>query len=760
MSMQLPAQFLLWKLSRTRDGSITKLPVNPRTREVCDAHDPTAWATEEEVRATGEPVAFVLTKTDPYFFLDLDACRQGDGWQPYAVNMMQPFASRGAAIEISQSGNGLHIAGMMDPKGVELFRNKWRDGEGHAFEFYFKDRFIAFGADGWRGSWQANCTDLIQKVVPVRDLTDAELPMERDPAWVGPEDDDALIERMMAAEGGARQQFGHAPTIRDLWTANSLDRFFPAEGDGGFDASSADHSLMSHLAFWTGKDPQRMDRLFRRSNLMRDKYGKRKDYQQSTILAGLRGTNAVLGQKKEVSATGRSTETSHQHEGVEQPASSKRDDAATIGQSRDVILASELVQYFDGCVYISDTHRVMLPDGLVVQPEVFKVIYGGHQFQISNYEARPTKCAFEAFVNNRIARPKIARGTCYNPHMELGEFTSDGLVNMFSVPVVDQRQGDVAPFLELVARLLPETTDQRILLTWMGRVARSPGMKTRWAPVLQGVEGNGKSMIMSFMEQAVGREVTHFPTAEDMGEKYNSYIERKLLICVEEVYMAGRRELMDRLKPLIANDRVEIRGMRADKKMADNLTNWIFCTNHKDAIIKTKNDRRYSIFFTHQQQVEDIERDGLGGDYFPKMWRWARKEGFAHVAHYLRTVELDPQYDPGAGCHRAPRTSSTEAAIHESMGNMELIIEDAVASGIAGFRGGYISSHAVSDRLRNAQMKCGPKTVSNIMDSMGYVRLGRMATCVLQEDNTKPTIYRHRDANVDLGGYGVTQGYS
>ena len=49
---------------------------------------------------------------------------------------------------------------------------------------------------------------------------------------------------------------------------NPLSQKYPAfDGAGGFDHSSADAALMSHLAFWTGKDMPRMDRLFRRSAL-------------------------------------------------------------------------------------------------------------------------------------------------------------------------------------------------------------------------------------------------------------------------------------------------------------------------------------------------------------------------------------------------------------------------------------------------------------------------------------------------------------
>ncbi|MFR4804189.1 MAG: hypothetical protein ACLT98_13270 [Eggerthellaceae bacterium] len=44
----------------------------------------------------------------------------------------------------------------------------------------------------------------------------------------------------------------------------------------GGDRSAADMALCSHLAFWCGRDAGRMDRIFRRSGLMRDKWDSRR----------------------------------------------------------------------------------------------------------------------------------------------------------------------------------------------------------------------------------------------------------------------------------------------------------------------------------------------------------------------------------------------------------------------------------------------------------------------------------------------------
>ena len=68
-------QFILWTTA-TRDGKQVKLPVDYRTAEVADAHDPGAWMTADTALATvkgygeGYGLGFVFTKDDPFFFVE------------------------------------------------------------------------------------------------------------------------------------------------------------------------------------------------------------------------------------------------------------------------------------------------------------------------------------------------------------------------------------------------------------------------------------------------------------------------------------------------------------------------------------------------------------------------------------------------------------------------------------------------------------------------------------------------------------------
>ncbi|SHK38640.1 Virulence-associated protein E [Shimia gijangensis] len=420
-------------------------------------------------------------------------------------------------------------------------------------------------------------------------------------------------------------------------------------------------------------------------------------------------------------------------------------------------------QHFEGCVYVREDHKIMTPDGSLLPPDKFKVEYGGHEFQMQADGARPTKDAWEAFTQNRCKRFPMAKYKCFTPDRPFGEIRDDA-VNTFRAPEWEPTEGDVTPFLTLVEKMLPDPTDRSIFLTWCAAMVQNPGQKFQWALVLQGAEGNGKTFLLRCMAYAVGSHMSHFPNPEDMNEKYNTYLEGNLLIGVEEIQMSGHREQLDRLKKYITNDRVEIRGMRTDKRMGDNLTNWIFCTNHKDAVIKTKDDRRYAIFFTAQQNATDLFRDGMDGRFFADLWDWARDGGFAIVATYLHQMPLDERFNPLGDCTRAPNTTTTHEAIHSSFGPWEQELLEAIDQEFSGFRGGWLNSAKAKELLeRQGYRKISQNRLSEAIRNIGFEKCkaykhGRSPRPV-HADKTRPRLFcrpEHNRANYNVDQYVAT----
>lgn len=304
--MILPNRFINYRLQAKPDSpKMDKIPCDAKGNPI-NPHDPSQWMTYEtaQARVSGEVsgVGFILNG-DGWFCIDLDNCRnaQTGVWSDSATLIYLSFP--GALAEVSVSGTGLHIFGRCDPKQLADRRNKW-DGDK---EWYHTGRFIALAPHGLQpigDKWiDKDWTSQLLHLVPRRNDADGVLPTEVDPTYTGPADDDTLIAMMLRSSGSAASKFGAKASVVDLWNANDtvLSRIFPAyDGGKGFDHSSADAALMSHLAFWTGKDMARMDRLFRRSALMRDKYRDRDDYRRETIHGAARICKKVYDQPRKL----------------------------------------------------------------------------------------------------------------------------------------------------------------------------------------------------------------------------------------------------------------------------------------------------------------------------------------------------------------------------------------------------------------------------------------------------------------------------
>lgn len=747
-------QFILYKLVPKPDGKTDKLPVHPQTLQVVTAHDPSAWVDADTASvlamACGADygVAFVFTENDPFFFIDIDNCVQDGQWTPVAQDLMNRF--RGAAVEISQSGAGLHIFGTYRGAAPEhACKNKE-----HGLELYTSSRFVALTGDGAIGDAALDCTaplrNAIETYYPPTMVAAGDPEGWRDgpvPEWSGPEDDDILIAKMLGSKS-AGNVFGKRASVADLWNNNetALALAYPSLNDRDpYDRSSADAALASHLAWWTGKDHERITRLMWKSGLVREKWTRHKTYlREMTITRAINGATGVFnggGSKPLVPQD-------HQPVDISEAVTAALEPTLTAGQQ--FLTVSQLTEYFAGCIYIQDRHRILTSNGTILRPDQFKATFGGYEFTIDAENGKSTRNAWEAFVENQAVRfPKVST-TCFRPSLAPGAVISEEsrtMVNTY-VPIHTRRQqGDVTPFLDHLSKLFPDPRDREIVLSYMAALVQYPGVKFQWAPLIQGGEGNGKSLIMRALAFAVGSRYTHLPNAQDLGSQFNGWLLEKLLIGVEEIFISHKRELIERIKPLVTNERVEVQQKGVDQLTADNYANWMLFTNHKDALIISEDGRRYAVFFTPQQTAVDLTRWGMSGDYFPNLYRWLNALGYEYVNDFLHSYQIADEFNPAAACQRAPVTTSTDEAISLSLGSIEQEIMEAVDQGRPGFAGGWISSRGIERLLTELglERKIPPTKRRLMLQQMGYdwhpaLNKGRVNNVIVAE-GCKPRLF-------------------
>lgn len=771
-AMRAFRQFVLWKAvaSTRRPGKFDKFPCDI-TGKIVDAHDPSNWVDADTAVTIAQSldlgVGFVFTEADPFFFVDIDGAYDGTQWSPLATQLCSQF--NGAAVEVSQSGTGLHIIGTYTGAEPE---HGCKNIPLH-LELYTSGRFVALTGSGITGDAASDHTVSLSSVIP--SYFPASVASERNAhEWTTtnvegsypPKTDEKLIERALASTAAptAQQMFGGVSaraSFKDLWTRN-VEVLATSYHDDvrEFDESSADAALAQHLAFWTGNNCERIERLMRMSALVRRKWDYHKSYMERTITGACarQTTWYSVGAPVDIKDTSKIIEPVYR-------------------DGYQMLSADEQIKLFKGCVYIAETNRIFTPNGSMLKSDQFNAMYGGYSFVVDQEGEKTTKKAWEAFTESQVLHnPKVDSMT-FRPDLKPCSIVeSDGwrYVNTY-VPIdVPMVEGDVTPFMTHLRKVLPDERDQTILLSYMASCIQYKGYKIQWAPLLQGVVGNGKTLFTRCVAYAIGDRYTHMPPALEISEKFNAWLFNTLFIGVEDIYVpSNKMEMIETLKPMITNKRLARRAMNTDQAMHNICCNFMFNSNHKDGIKDATKDRRYCVFYSAQQEKCDLIRDGMTGSYFSNLYDWLDNDaGYAKVASFLTNYAIPVEFNPTMSCQTAPTTSSTAEAAALGMGSVEQEIIEAIDEGRTGFAGGWVSSFkldALIDGLRKSGMVPRSKR-RELMRSLGYdyhpgLKDGRVNNVIAIESG-KPRLYiraGHIHANLTNGAeiakqYAAAQG--
>lgn len=829
--MAVYQQFLVYELRPRPNGKIDKVPVMPSSwgnRDDLLTAEQAILAAESWQSPHGHGVGFVITAEDPFFFLDMDGCRDGNGWLPLVSELFREL--KGCAFEVSSSGKGVHMFGTCAKPIAHTKKNTALH-----LELYTADRFVALTGINAVGDCLTDCSSALASIVDrffkpapvVANQWEGDGPRQD---WDGPTDDSDLI-RIACAITSVRAAFGGLATFRQLWEcdAERLGNVWPPSDEkGDFDRSSADMALAAHLAFWTGCDAPRMERLMRASGLSREKYD-RADYMRMTIGKAVAGCRDVFGTRKRVEGAQWTEAPATQFPerrapvdvalqmvtagGFFQRAMTDRkiDRLAwiaartypgechkaaemltslgfTMDEVREPVIQANAAlvpeipvelsngdpmskapvkieeppffdalaqsQTFQGCVVIPKLNAAMLPTGEMLGPEGFNAAMPAGLYAVS--EKKVVDKAWQAFIGSQFMRWPRVSDIGFRPDLpSLCIYEEDGLtmVNSFVPHRLQAVQGDVSMFLQHLGKLIPDHRDREVLLAWMAAVAQYPGRKFRWAPVLQGCEGNGKGVLTGIMQHVVGRRYTHAAQASDLANKFNGWLVGKLLVIVNEADFGRDREVIDAVKPMITDDDVAVQGKGKDQETARNFANFILTTNHVGAIGQAVKGRRYSVFVTAQQTEEDMLSQGMNGQYFANLTDWLRKEqGYEKVARFLLEYPIADEFNPATTCLNAPRTSSYGVTLDAAKGSVEQLIEEAIKEGRKGFRVPFVCGKALADLLD--EMRKGSAVAPNkrreLMQSLGYdwhptLKEGRASKMLQQCGGVRPVIFVKKD---------------
>jgi hypothetical protein len=240
----------------------------------------------------------------------------------------------------------------------------------------------------------------------------------------------------------------------------------------------------------------------------------------------------------------------------------------------------------------------------------------------------------------------------------------------------------------------------RYFIHWMAHSVHHPGTAPGVVIVLRSDrEGTGKSTVLEWLVRMFGEHALMLSTAEDLLGDFNSHLENKSLICLNEPAFPGDHQKAGKLKAMITESTWLINTKFRQAHRVPNIAHIAITTNASWAVPAGNQARRFLVLDVSEHRAGDRA-------YFDALWHEANRGGIEAMLHALLKVDLT-KFD----LRNVPRTDGLRQQQLLSASTMVRWAMDAVSTGtlVAGQHGGFGSK------------KAGPTTVAGSTLYAAYV---------------------------------------
>ena len=293
-ALKQSASFCIWKMEK-RSGRTTKVPYNPRTGNMAKTNDPSTFAdfkTAMKTYAIGGWDGIGYRVSEGIGAIDIDHYIREDGsLNDVAASILGIFST--AYFEKSPSGTGLRGFFKLSPDFAYDKTVYYINNRKHGLEVYLPgttNRFVTVTGDMFRAGTVTQDDAALQTALDtfMKRATRISAKTIEASSYL---DDDGVIAHAFASESG-----------------DKFKALYDGKWEEGYDSQSdADMAFVSMLAFWCGNVEEQIDRIFRSSGLMRDKWDRKTGdatYGQITIRNAVATNSAIYTPISDTSAEG------------------------------------------------------------------------------------------------------------------------------------------------------------------------------------------------------------------------------------------------------------------------------------------------------------------------------------------------------------------------------------------------------------------------------------------------------------------------
>lgn len=239
---------------------------------------------------------------------------------------------------------------------------------------------------------------------------------------------------------------------------------------------------------------------------------------------------------------------------------------------------------------------------------------------------------------------KSAQGTCYDPSKPF--FFKDAQhgalwwVNECHLPTFDTHaKGDTSLFREHMGYLFPAERERNWFIDWMAFNLQYPGRRCKVTPLHVSIaHGTGRGWLVELMGKLLGqwnctKTKMHTLSGEGSSGAFQDYLDRSLFCAIEEVREGkGRYAISDKTRDVLESPYLEVNVKHGLKRTQAVFTNFFLMSNHPDALVLTKEDRRINVF-----SGPNAARDR---QYYRRLYRWSETDGVAVLHRELMARDL------------------------------------------------------------------------------------------------------------------------
>ena len=134
-------------------------------------------------------------------------------------------------------------------------------------------------------------------------------------------------------------------------------------------------------------------------------------------------------------------------------------------------------------------------------------------------------------------------------------------INTYKAPKIKLKDAGkgVAAVLKHLEHLLPDDKEREIVINYLAHNVQHPGVKMNWSIVLQGVQGDGKSLLAEMMQIVMGYDNVRTLNVSSLESSFTGWATGQCMTFIEELKLDNIRkyEVLNNLKPYISNPIVE-----------------------------------------------------------------------------------------------------------------------------------------------------------------------------------------------------------